>query len=335
METRDSLCHSHYQRRAVAMQTDSRPNSCGGGLAGPRNYGVTLSRNKRAPQTVSAVFRFAPSPNGDLHLGHALSALDGYEQARACGGRFLLRIEDIDAERCREPFIAGIYQDLEWLGLTWEQPVLRQSEHFSHYQSMAAKLDAKGLLYPCFATRTEIEACAAPGAVDPDGVVLYCGLHRGLSKSEIDDRKARGQRLALRLDMDRALEVASVRLNGQPLTWRERDTIQLATPAVWGDAVIVRKDTPASYHLAVVSDDARQGITHVTRGQDLFQATSLHRLLQVLLDLPEPIYGHHRLLMDPSGRKLSKSAAARSIRSMRDAGATPEDIRSLAGFSAK
>jgi glutamyl-Q tRNA(Asp) synthetase len=281
------------------------------------------------------VFRFAPSPNGELHVGHARSAFDGYHQSRKLKGRFLLRIEDIDTARSREHFITGIYEDLAWLGIAWEQPVLRQSQHFPYYQAKADRLAAMGLLYPCFATRTEIEATAKAGHTDPDGAPLYWGLHKGLSKSEIADRKAVDQPFALRLDMDRALEVARRKSNNAPLTWVERGHVQIARPELWGDAIIVRKDTPASYHLAVVADDARQGVTHVTRGQDLLQATALHRLLQVLLELPEPCYAHHALVMDDSGRKLSKSAAATSLRSLRIAGATRNDVLLAAGISSE
>ncbi len=285
---------------------------------------------------MTPTFRFAPSPNGELHLGHALSALDGFSQAQKRGGKFLLRIEDIDTARCREQFVAGIFEDLAWLGATWEQPVLRQSRHFPFYRAMAAKLEAMGLLYPCFATRTEIQSSAQPGAADPDGAPIYPGLHKRLSHAEIADRKAAGQPFALRIDSDRASEAVAEKLNGRALSWREYDpaddaiTMQIATPEVWGDAVIVRKDFPASYHLAVVCDDARQDVTHVTRGADLFQATSLQRLLQVLLDLPEPLYAHHRLLMDDTGRKLSKSDADTSLKALRGAGATPEDVRRMA-----
>jgi glutamyl-Q tRNA(Asp) synthetase len=281
---------------------------------------------------VTPVFRFAPSPNGDLHLGHARSAIDGYRRALAAGGRFLLRIEDIDRTRCRDHFIEGIYRDLAWLGLRWEQPVLRQSEHFPYYQAVASKLMARGLLYPCFASRTEIEAAANVDFRDPDGAPIYPGLHKGLTAAEIRDRKTAKQPFALRLDMDRAIKSAERILSGQPLTWIEDGEPVLAKPQAWGDTVIVRKDTPASYHLAVTADDARQGVTHVTRGRDLYEATGLHRLLQVLLGLPEPCYAHHTLIRDRNGRKLSKSDAATSLRSLRDAGATVNDIFHLAGF---
>lgn len=277
------------------------------------------------------VFRFAPSPNGELHLGHALSAIIGWRTAQAAGGRFLLRIEDIDLGRTRDEYIAGIYEDLRWLGLSWEEPVLRQSEHFPVYRAAAERLEGLGLLYPCFATRAEISAAATPGAVDPDGAPLYPRLHRGLTAAEIDARKMRSDRFALRIDIGLAMAAAEKRLNGQPLSFNELDengnlrTIA-ARPERWGDAIIVRKDVPTSYHLAVVVDDARQHVTHVTRGLDLRAATDLHRLLQVLLDLPEPLYHHHRLIADETGRKLSKSARDTSLRSLRQAGHTAADV---------
>jgi len=284
------------------------------------------------------VFRFAPSPNGPLHLGHALSALTAFDLAQQAGGRFLLRIEDIDVARCREEYVAGIVEDLAWLGLAWEQPVLRQSEHFQIYVEAAQWLEAQGLLYPCFATRSEIEAAAVPGAVDPDGAPLYPGLHKGMPRTAIEARMHAGDRFALRLDMDRALVRARERLGGAPLTFtemREDGTAEIveARPERWGDAVLLRKDVPASYHLAVVVDDARQGVTHVTRGRDLYAATDLHRLLQVLLGLPEPTYRHHRLLTDSDGRKLSKTAGDTGLAALRSAGRTASDIRAMLGLA--
>ncbi len=288
------------------------------------------------------VLRFAPSPNGELHLGHALSAIIGFEMARGLGGRFLVRIEDIDTGRTRETFVEGILEDLAWLGLTWEQPVLRQSEHFPEYAAAGARLKAMGVLYPCFATRAEILAAAKPGAIDPDGAPLYPRLHRHLQPVEVADRKGRGEPFALRLDMARAIAAARYKLGGAPLTFTEFSpsgtredgrTVEVeAHPERWGDAVVVRKDVPSSYHLAVVVDDARQGVTHVTRGRDLYAATDLHRLLQVLLGLPEPLYHHHRLLTDGEGRKLSKSARDTSLRSLRQAGISPAEIRRRIGL---
>jgi glutamyl-Q tRNA(Asp) synthetase len=283
------------------------------------------------------VFRFAPSPNGELHLGHALSALIGYERAQACGGRFLLRIEDIDLARSRPQFVEGIREDLAWLGIAWEETVVLQSQRFAAYRAAADRLERMGLLYPCFATRTEIEAAAREDACDPDGAPLYPGLYKGRDPGETSQRRAAGEPFALRLDMQAAIDAAAAIPDGQPLTFVElSDTGEPHTvharPARWGDAVIVRKDIPASYHLAVVVDDAWQGVTHVTRGQDLYAATDLHRLLQVLLGLPAPVYHHHRLIRDDAGRKLAKSARDTSLRSLRAAGHVPADIRRMVGL---
>jgi glutamyl-Q tRNA(Asp) synthetase len=279
------------------------------------------------------VFRFAPSPNGPLHLGHALSALTGFDMAQRSGARFLVRIEDIDVARCREEHVGGIFEDLAWLGIAWEEPVLRQSQHFGTYAQAAQSLEAQGLLYPCFASRSEIEA-AAPGEVDPDGAPLYPGLHKALPRDEIETRVENGERFALRIDMERAMARARARLSGAPLTFTELDEqgrpqVVEAEPERWGDAVILRKDVPASYHLAVVVDDARQAITHVTRGRDLYAATGLHRLLQVLLRLPEPLYHHHRLLLDAEGRKLAKSAGDTGLAALRAGGASAGDVRRM------
>lgn len=290
-----------------------------------------------------ACFRFAPSPNGELHLGHALSAIVGHDWAERIGGRFLVRIEDIDEARSRGHFTQSILEDLAWLGLDWEKPELRQSQHFADYAAAAARLQAMGLLYPCFATRGEIALAVAsatatgePERLDPDGAPLYPGLHRSLGADEIAARHAAGERAALRLDMARALAAANNRLAGHPLTFREMAEdgsirVIAADPARWGDAVLIRKDTPASYHLSVVVDDARQGITHVTRGADMFAATDLHRLLQVLLGLPEPIYHHHRLLYGPDGRKLAKSTGAPRLKDLRAEGITPAAVRDQIG----
>jgi glutamyl-Q tRNA(Asp) synthetase len=290
------------------------------------------------PPTNAPVFRFAPSPNGELHLGHALSALIGYERARSYDGRFLLRIEDIDTGRSRPQFVAGILADLAWLGIGWEEPVVIQSQRLPAYRAAAARLEGMGLVYPCFATRAEIEsAVAAGGARDPDGAPLYPGLYKGRDAGETARRRAAEEAFALRIDMEAAIALATARLGGAPLEFTElgedgTPRIIEARPARWGDAVIVRKDTPASYHLAVVVDDAWQGVTHVTRGRDLYPATDLHRLLQVLLDLPAPVYHHHRLITDGTGRKLAKSARDTSLRSLRESGCTPADIRRMVGL---
>jgi len=285
------------------------------------------------------VFRFAPSPNGYLHLGHAYSALLNHDMAREVGGRLLLRIEDIDAARCRPEYEATIYQDLEWLGISWQQPVRRQSEHFEDYAAALAKLESIGLLYPSFESRSEINALVAqrerqgPWPRDPDGVPLYPGRARTMSRAERARRRRDGEPYALRLAMDAALARAGV------LTWTETGSgpqgqsgLIAAAPQMWGDVVLARKEAPTSYHLAVAVDDALQGVTDVVRGQDLFWSTSIHRLLQALLSLPEPAYYHHRLILDAEGGKLSKSSKAQSVRELRAAGATPADIRRMVGL---
>jgi glutamyl-Q tRNA(Asp) synthetase len=289
-------------------------------------------------RVTKAATRFAPSPNGLLHVGHALSAIIAHDTARQLGGRFLLRIEDIDTGRSRPEYVAAIFEDLKWLGLSWEEPVLVQSQHFREYLTAADKLIAQGLLYPCFASRTEIATAADPSKTDPDGVQLYPGIWRSASADAINERIKRGETPALRLNMTAALEAMRAKLGGKPLTFTEvavdgSEEIVAADPARWGDAVIIRKDVPASYHLAVVVDDARQGITHVTRGRDLYEATSLHRLLQTLLDLPEPVYSHHNLIRWQDGRKLSKSNGDMGIRSLREEGASAADIRRAIGLA--
>jgi len=285
------------------------------------------------------VFRFAPSPNGALHLGHALSALASHDMAHARRARFLLRIEDIDIGRCRPEFEVQILADLAWLGLTWEEPVRRQSEHFATYEQHIEKLKAQKLLYPCFASRREIAEAVTlkgvPHPLDPDGAPVYPGLCKKLTTEEIAARKEHGIPYALRLDMEKALQAVHEKTGRTTLTFTEIDS-QGATgrvtcnPARWGDAVIARKDVPTSYHLSVIVDDAYQGITHVTRGRDLYAATDLHRLLQILLGLPEPVYHHHALLLDGAGKKLSKSEGAPSIASLRAQGMNPDEIRALA-----
>ena len=284
------------------------------------------------------VFRFAPSPNGYLHLGHALSALINFEMARATGGRFLLRIEDIDAARCRPQYEQAIYEDLAWLGIAWEQPVRRQSAHFDDYRAALARLDQLGVLYPSFETRGEIarlvaeQETHAPWPRDPDGAPLYPGGARSLSAAERRLRMRGGEPYALRLDMSAAIARTG------PLTWNEtgpdrKSGSVSATPQLWGDVVLARKDTPTSYHLSVVVDDAHQGVTHVVRGQDLFWSTSVHRLLQELLGVPAPAYHHHRLILDDDGQKLSKSTRATALRALRGAGATPADIRRMVALT--
>ena len=280
------------------------------------------------------VFRFAPSPNGYLHLGHAFSAMLNSDLAGESGGRFLLRIEDIDSTRCRVEFEEAIDQDLTWLGLSWEKPVRRQSEHFAEYREALEKLTALGLIYPAFESRAEIARLIKqneagtlwPG--DPDGAPLYPGAARAL-RPDVRERLLRsGAPYALRLDMAAACARAG------ELSWREcgegpqgETGTVAARPEAWGDVILARKETPTSYHLAVVVDDALQGVTDVVRGQDLFWSTSVHRLLQQLLGLPQPVYRHHRLVRDAAGQKLSKSTEATGLRELRAGGATPAEIR--------
>ncbi len=287
------------------------------------------------------VFRFAPSPNGYLHLGHARSALLNFDLARASGGQFLLRIEDIDTARCRPEFEEAIYEDLDWLGLSWEQPVRRQSEHFDLYRETLVRLDQEGLLYRSFESRTEIARLVAERDTqgrwprDPDGAPLYPGAGATQSASEQARLEQSGLPFALRLKVEAAMHQAG------HLTWAESGEGPLgetgrvvAQPQAWGDVVLGRKETPASYHLSVVIDDAVQGVTHIVRGQDLFWATSVHRLLQNLLGLPEPAYRHHALVRDESGAKLSKSSQSTAIRALRATGLSPGDVRRMAGVEA-
>jgi glutamyl-Q tRNA(Asp) synthetase len=291
-----------------------------------------------APPRQTPVFRFAPSPNGRLHLGHALSALLNAQMAKESGGRLLLRIEDIDLTRCTPELEQAVLDDLDWLGIPYEHPVRRQSEHFSLYREALDRLIAKGLVYPSFLTRGEVKArvaaCENGGAIwprDPDGAPLYPTGERDLSSRERAEKLAATERHALRLDMAKA--VAAI---AHPLSWQETgDGPQgaiTADPAAWGDVVLWRSDAPASYHLAVTVDDAAQRVTHVVRGLDLFHATAVHRLLQALLDLPEPVYHHHRLIPGPDGRKLSKSAGDTALAALRAEGKTPSDIRALVGI---
>jgi glutamyl-Q tRNA(Asp) synthetase len=274
---------------------------------------------------IDVVSRFAPSPTGRLHLGHAYSAILAHDFARARGGAFLLRIEDIDPGRTREEFVSGIAEDLAWLGLGWDGPVVRQSRRLPLYAAALERLKAMGLAYPCFCTRStiaaEIAASAAaphpqsaPGAGGPDGP-LYPGTCRRLSPDERAVRMAEPH--AWRLDVRAAAALAG------PLTWRDRDTEVQAEPEAFGDVVLARKDAPVSYHLAVTLDDAAQGVTDVVRGRDLFAATHVHRLLQTLLGLPTPLYHHHPLLTDAEGNRLAKRHGAPTLARLRAAGADP------------
>jgi len=278
------------------------------------------------------VTRFAPSPTGYLHRGHAFSALTAHEAARAAGGRFLLRIEDIDRTRCRPEYEAAVYEDLAWLGLAWETPVRRQSEHMDNYARALRELAERGLLYRCFRTRREIaeEIERAPhGAME---------VFRGgpLPADEEERRVEAGEAFAWRLSLDAAERT----LGGfQDLTFveegegpaGERGVLQ-ARPELGGDVVLARKDVGVAYHLAVVVDDALQGITHVIRGQDLFEATHVQRLLQALLALPTPVYRHHRLLTGPDGRRFAKRDRAETLRELRARGVTPADLRREMGL---
>ncbi|BCM21877.1 tRNA glutamyl-Q(34) synthetase GluQRS [Mesorhizobium sp. J8] len=284
-------------------------------------------------------FRFAPSPNGELHLGHAYSALLNQQMAAQAGGRLLLRIEDIDVTRCTPEFEAGIFRDLEWLGLRWEEPVRRQSEHFAEYQAALDRLIAEELVYPAFMSRGEIRAFIAERGGrdwprDPDGVPLYPPLDKALSARERKRRLAEDMPFAWRLDV----EAATARL-AAGLSWVEfTDETMSATRAVeaqpqaWGDVIVARRDIPTSYHLAVVLDDALQRVSHVVRGQDLYAATGVQRLLQQLLGLSPPRYFHHRLILGPDGRKLSKSFKDTGLAALREAGMSPQDVTRLLGL---
>jgi len=267
------------------------------------------------------VTRFAPSPTGYLHLGHAYSAHFAWSRAREAGGRFLLRIEDIDPTRCRPEFAAAILEDLAWLGLDWDGAVRVQSQHLADYRATLGALDARSLLYPCFCTRADIQQSAgAPHT--PDGAPCYPGTCRALSADEREARIAAGERHALRLDVERALRCCATRL-----TFREAgEGIIPCHPEQFGDVVLARKEAPASYHLCVTHDDALQGVTLVTRGEDLKAATHLHRLLQALTGWPEPAYAHHRLLTDATGRRLAKRDRAASLRELRAEGVSPAAI---------
>ena len=275
------------------------------------------------------VTRFAPSPTGRLHLGHAYSALFAEAAARQPNGRFLLRIEDIDPARCRPEFEQGILEDLAWLGLQWETPVRRQSDHLGDYRAALERLESAGLLYPCFCSRKEIQAEIARAVVAPHGPEgpLYPGTCRALSASERKSRISLGRPYALRLD------VAAGLARTGPLTWQDLDRgVILAEPRLLGDVVLGRRDAPASYHLAVSLDDDLQGVNLVTRGEDLLAASHIHRLLQSLLDLATPAYRHHRLLTDDKGERLAKRDGAMTLAALRQAGHAPAEVRAMTGF---
>lgn len=275
------------------------------------------------------MLRFAPSPNGLLHIGHALSAIANERMAAYLGRPLTVRIEDIDTTRARPHFEAAILEDLAWLGIGWTPPLRRQSEHFAEYAEALERLKARGLVYPSFATRREIaEAARTLGLPrDPDGAPRFFGDAPILGEGEAARRRTSDAPAAWRLDMARAVAATG------PLSWTEvdalgRDPRQIpADPLAWGDVVLARKETPTSYHLSVTVDDAVQGIGHVVRGRDLLHATSVHRVLQSLLGLPAPAYRHHPLILGPDGRKLSKSNGAESLAALREAGVTPGEVR--------
>ncbi len=272
------------------------------------------------------VTRFAPSPTGYLHLGHAFAALTAWRRAREAGGRFLLRLEDIDPGRCRAEFAAAIEEDLAWLGLDWDGAVRVQSAHLPDYRAVLDGLAGRGLVYPCFCTRADIArevAASAAAPHGPDGAPLYPGTCRRLPAAVRAARLAAGAPHALRLDMARALAAVPA-----PLSCEEAGEGRVhCDPARFGDAVLARKDAPASYHLCVTHDDAVQGVTLVTRGVDLRPATDLHRLLQALLGWPTPRYAHHALLTDAAGRRLAKRDQAATLRELRAAGMAPAELR--------
>lgn len=273
---------------------------------------------------MTVITRFAPSPSGLLHLGHAYSAWIGWRAARSAKGQFLLRIEDIDPDRCRPDYEAAIFEDLAWLGLDWDGPVLRQSERLPLYQAALGRLSALGVIYPCFCSRREIRAEIARlghAPHGPDGP-LYPGTCRRLDPADRDARLSQGQPHALRLDVALATGLTG------PLDWHDREAgVQAARPELMGDVILYRKDSPASYHLCVVVDDAAQGVTLVTRGRDLFHATHLHRLLQALLGYPVPRYYHHGLITDEAGQRLAKRSDAASLRALRESGCSAEALR--------
>ena len=270
------------------------------------------------------MFRFAPSPNGHLHLGHALSALLNREAADRAGLPMALRLEDIDRARCTRELERDMLEDLAWLGIDWDGAVVRQSERFALYGAALADLRRRGLVYPAFMSRGEVRARLTPDwPRDPDGAPLYPPDDRELPAAERERRVAAGAPHTWRLDTARALAGTG------PLDWREGEDTVAADPLAWGDPVLARRDVPTSYHLAVVVDDAAQGVTQVVRGRDLFHSTAVHALLQRLLGLPQPRYTHHPLVLDADGSKLSKSGGSTSLRALREGGATPADIRKM------
>jgi len=279
---------------------------------------------------MTIISRFAPSPNGYLHLGHAYAAWCAYDLCRAAGGRFLLRIEDIDGLRCRPEYEAPIFEDLAWLGLAWEEPVRRQSDHLADYADALSALQAMSVVYPCYCSRREIReeiASSANAPQGPDGP-LYPGTCRGLTSEERAAKVAAGLPAAWRLD----IASATARV-GDDLAWQDQVAGEQPCLAnIQGDVVLARKDIGTSYHLSVVVDDALQGVNLVTRGEDLFASTHVHRLLQALLDYPVPVYHHHRLIEDEHGVRLAKRHGAEPIRDFRARGLSPSDLRRQLGL---
>ena len=277
------------------------------------------------------LLRFAPSPNGRLHLGHAYSALYTWNAAALLGGTALLRIEDIDGERSKPEFVAAILEDLHWLGLDWPRPVLQQSDRLEAYAQAGNQLREQRLLYPCFCSRSDIASAASD--TDPDGAPLYPGTCRHMGRGEQIERLERGDPVQFRLDTEKAMDrvgMLTFTVVGPLVT--DRPQIRHARPQRWGDVVLQRKGAPTSYHLSVVVDDAAQGITHVTRGRDMEAATDIHALLQMLLGLPSPIYAFHKLILDDTGKKLAKSRNSESLADLRATGWTPLDVRKTLGF---
>ncbi len=273
-----------------------------------------------------SVTRFAPSPSGLLHLGHALAAHVAWEAAQSDGGTFLLRIEDIDVTRCKPEYETMLKEDLRWLGFTWPEPVRRQTEHLGAYAAALERLKERGLVYPCFCTRAMLQRELAGVLNAPHGPEgpLYPGTCRSLSAGEREDRLDAGEAPSWRLDTGHAAKEAG------PLTWRDRNHGSFtAAPELLGDVILARKGIATSYHLSVVVDDAAQGVTLVTRGEDLLPCTHIHRLLQALLCLPVPGWAHHRLMLDDEGRRLAKRHDALSLRALREAGRTPGGIRAM------
>lgn len=276
---------------------------------------------------MSVVTRFAPSPSGRLHLGHAFSALQAWEFAQKNDGEFILRIEDIDFNRCKPEFESLLKEDLEWLGLKWQEPTRRQSDFMADFHEAADRLKEMGLLYPCFCTRKEILAEIERAGAAPHGSEgpVYPGTCRKLNSEERSQRIEAGKDHAWRLDLNAALEKV-----GKPIVWNDRDKGEIEVKeSDWeqlGDVVLVRKDIGTSYHVAVVIDDALQGVTHIIRGKDLYESTHIHALLHELLELPKPIYHHHGLIVDESGKRLAKRDESETLAALREKGEKPEEI---------